>query len=183
MSDMSEQAATVVGEQAASVVGGAHKVGARAPRPVIETAARGGTGAVPSTAAGKRAHARKSARERRAERAAKKAEARAAAEGAAGAKAASADAASRRPAPGGFQDVTMGFIEGVGRTAWAYADAHPHAVLYGAIGLILAVLILVVGLWHTLVIAIFTGVGVTLGQMRDGDGALAAFFSRLFGGK
>lgn len=82
-----------------------------------------------------------------------------------------------------FQDATLGFIEGVGRRAWAYADAHPHTVLYGAIGLLLAVLILVLGLWHTIVIAIFVGVGAAIGQARDGEGGIYRFFSRLFGGK
>ena len=84
---------------------------------------------------------------------------------------------------GRFQDATIGFIEGVGRRAWAYADAHPHTVLYSAVGLVLAVLILVVGLWHTLVIAIFMGVGAAIGQMRDGEGGMYGFFSRIFGGR
>lgn len=82
-----------------------------------------------------------------------------------------------------FQDATWGFIEGIGHTAWAYADAHPHTVLYGAIGLLLAVLILVVGLWHTIVLAIFTGIGAAIGQMRDGEGTAFDFFTKLFGGK
>lgn len=95
-----------------------------------------------------------------------------------------ADASGRAHADAGrFQDATWGFIEGIGHAAWSYADAHPHTVLYGAIGLILAVLILVVGLWHTIVIAIFVGVGAALGQMRDGEGGLYSLFTKLFGGK
>lgn len=84
---------------------------------------------------------------------------------------------------GGFQDTTWGFIEGMGKRAWSYADGHPHTVLYGAIGLILAVLILVLGLWRTIVIAIFVGVGAGIGQMRDGRGGLYNIFSRIFGGR
>ena len=64
-----------------------------------------------------------------------------------GSRRAASDAAEDPARVGGrFQDATMGFIEGVGRRAWAYADAHPHTVLYGAVGLLLAVLILVLGL-------------------------------------
>lgn len=101
-----------------------------------------------------------------------------------GSRRAASDAAEDPARVGGrFQDATMGFIEGVGRRAWAYADAHPHTVLYGAVGLLLAVLILALGLWHTIVIAIFVGVGATLGQMRDGEGGIHDFFSRIFGSK
>ena len=82
-----------------------------------------------------------------------------------------------------FQDATIGFFTGVGRRAWRYADAHPHTVLYGCIGLVFAVLILWLGLWDTIVIAIFVGVGAAIGQMRDGDGGIYRFFNRLFGGR
>ena len=95
-----------------------------------------------------------------------------------------ASSATARPqASGSFQDAATGFVEGVGRRAWAYADARPHTVLYGFIGLVLAVLILVLGLWHTLVIAVFTGVGAMLGAMRDGEGGLSRLASRVFGSK
>lgn len=100
------------------------------------------------------------------------------------ADAATADGAARaKQDRDRFQDATWGFIEGIGHAAWAYADAHPHTVLYGAIGLVLAVLILVVGLWHTIVLAIFTGIGAAIGRMRDGEGTAFDFFTKLFGGK
>lgn len=82
-----------------------------------------------------------------------------------------------------FQDATIGFFTGAGRRAWGYADAHPHTVLYGCIGLVLAVLILWLGLWDTIVIAIFVGVGAAMGQLRDGDDGIYRFFNRLFGGR
>lgn len=84
---------------------------------------------------------------------------------------------------GGFQDTTIGFFEGVGRCAWAYADAHPHATLYGIIGFVLAVLILVIGLWDTIVIAVFVAVGTVIGQMVDGDNAAVNFVRRLLDGR
>ena len=44
----------------------------------------------------------------------------------------------------------------------------------------LAVLILTIGLWSTIVIAVFVLVGALLGQIRDGDNGLVNFFGRLF---
>ncbi|MDO4437598.1 MAG: DUF2273 domain-containing protein [Coriobacteriaceae bacterium] len=80
---------------------------------------------------------------------------------------------------GGFQDATIGFFEGVGRAAWAYADAHPHATLYGIIGFVVAVLVLVIGLWDTIVIAAFSLVGIIIGRMVD-DGSNAVRFMHRF---
>ena len=81
---------------------------------------------------------------------------------------------------GAFEGAAMGFVDGVSRRAWAYADAHPHTVLYGFLGFLLAVLILVIGLWHTVVIAIFVGVGALIGRMRDGDGEVRDVVERFF---
>lgn len=81
-----------------------------------------------------------------------------------------------------FHDATVGFFQGVGRRAWAYADAHPHAVLYGLVGFVLAVLILVIGLWDTIVITVFSGVGILLGHMVDRRGGAAGMLGKIFGG-
>ena len=75
-----------------------------------------------------------------------------------------------------------GFFEGFGRTVLAYANEHPHATLYGLIGFVLAVLVLVIGLWDTIVIAIFVGVGIVIGQMVDGDNALVNCMRRWLDG-
>ncbi len=87
------------------------------------------------------------------------------------------DAATR---PETFHEATFGFFRKLGRRMWEHADAHPHATLYGIMGFVLAVLILVIGLWDTIVIAVFVGVGVVIGQMRDGDNAAVNFIRRLF---
>lgn len=82
---------------------------------------------------------------------------------------------------GGFQQATMGFFQGMGRKAWAVADAHPHATLYALVGFVLAVLILVIGLWDTIVIAVFVTLGALLGHMVDnngGRGPLSGLFGR-----
>lgn len=83
----------------------------------------------------------------------------------------------------GFRRTTIGFFENMGHAAWAYADAHPHATLYGIIGFVLAVLILVIGLWDTLVIAVFVFVGTVIGQMVDGDNAAVHFIRRFIDGR
>lgn len=77
----------------------------------------------------------------------------------------------------------IGFIKGLGASVWAYADSHHYTVLYGFVGFILAVLILTLGLWATIVIAVFAGVGAALGQIRDGDNGIVNFFRRLLSGK
>ena len=89
--------------------------------------------------------------------------------------------AGRAKRAGSFQNATMGFFQGMGQAAWSYADGHPHATLYGLVGFVLAVLILIIGLWDTIVIAVFVAVGTVIGQMVDGDNAIVNFFSGLFG--
>lgn len=136
----------------------------RAPKPVIEREPVADDGAVAAEAAAQAAGAGRRRKKRG------KARGRDKAVPAAG-------------APNRFQDATVGFFQGVGLAAWAYADEHPHTVLYGLIGFVLAVLILVIGLWDTIVIAVFVTVGAIVGQMVDGDNAIVNFFSRLLGGR
>lgn len=76
----------------------------------------------------------------------------------------------------------VGFIKGLGATAWDYAKRHPFTVTYGFVGLVLAVLILTIGLWDTIVIAVFVMVGAVIGQIRDGDNGIVNFFRRLLRG-
>ena len=73
-----------------------------------------------------------------------------------------------------------GFIRGLGMLMWRYARSHPHTVLYGFIGFVLAALIMIIGLWNTIVLAVFVFEGATLGQVRDGDNAIVNFFGKLF---
>ena len=44
-----------------------------------------------------------------------------------------------------------------------------HAVLYGIIGFVAAALILIVGFWPTVLLAVFAAIGVVIGKYRDGD--------------
>ncbi len=47
----------------------------------------------------------------------------------------------------------------------------------------LAVLVLTLGLWDTLVIAFFVLIGAVIGQIRDGENGIVNFFGRLFSGR
>ncbi len=93
---------------------------------------------------------------------------------------ASAPGAEAGTRPESFHEATSGFFRELGRRMWEHADEHPHATLYGIMGFVLAVLILVIGLWDTIVIAVFVGIGVVIGQVRDGDNAAVSFIRRLF---
>lgn len=42
-------------------------------------------------------------------------------------------------------------------------------MLYGAIGFIAAALVLTIGLWPTILLALFAAAGVIVGRYRDGD--------------
>lgn len=44
-----------------------------------------------------------------------------------------------------------------------------HAVIFGIAGLVAAILIFALGVWRTLVIALFVVAGVAIGQVADGD--------------
>lgn len=50
-----------------------------------------------------------------------------------------------------------------------YVEHHSHAVLYGILGFIAAALILIVGFWPTVLLALFAAIGVVIGKYRDGD--------------
>ena len=55
------------------------------------------------------------------------------------------------------------------RAVSPYVEHHSHAVLYGILGFIAAALILIVGFWPTVLLAVFAAVGTAIGKYRDGD--------------
>lgn len=55
------------------------------------------------------------------------------------------------------------------RAVSPYVEHHSHAVLYGILGFIAAALILIVGFWPTVLLAVFAAIGVIIGKYRDGD--------------
>ena len=46
---------------------------------------------------------------------------------------------------------------------------NENAAIFGAIGLLAAVLIFIVGIWRALIVALFVVAGVAMGQVVDGD--------------
>lgn len=78
---------------------------------------------------------------------------------------------------------TSGKPSDVWRKAQQRMDAllarHPHAVMYGAIGLAVAVLILAIGLGSTLLLAVLAGIGIAIGQYRDGDSRVRSAANRI----
>ena len=61
-------------------------------------------------------------------------------------------------------DEAMGLIKGTGAAIWSYAVRHPNTTLGAVAGFVLAVLVLTLGLWDTLVIAFFVLIGAVIGQ-------------------
>lgn len=55
------------------------------------------------------------------------------------------------------------------RAVSPYVEHHSHAVLYGILGFIAAALILIIGFWPTLLLAVFAAIGTLIGKYRDGD--------------
>lgn len=91
--------------------------------------------------------------------------------------------ASSTTAPANDFDEAMGLIKGTGAAIWSYAVRHPNTTLGAVAGFILAVLVLTLGLWDTLVIAFFVLIGAVIGQIRDGENGIVNFFGRLFSGR
>lgn len=77
----------------------------------------------------------------------------------------------------------VGLIRGTGAAVWRYAVRHPNTALGAVAGFVLAVLVLTLGLWDTIVIAFFVLIGAVIGQIRDGENGIVNFFSRLFSGR
>lgn len=76
----------------------------------------------------------------------------------------------------------VGLIKGTGAAVWRYAVRHPNTAFGAVAGFVLAVLVLTLGLWDTIVIAFFVFIGALIGQIRDGENGIVNFFARLFGG-
>lgn len=84
-------------------------------------------------------------------------------------------------APRARENEPAGSIAQLQQRASSFAQRHPRAVACGAAGLALAVLILLIGFWPTALIALLVGVGVAIGDYRDGDVALQRFATQALG--
>lgn len=53
-----------------------------------------------------------------------------------------------------------------------YLDKHGHAIVYGIVGFVAAVLILTIGFWPVLLLAIFIAIGIVIGRFRDSGASM-----------
>lgn len=63
-----------------------------------------------------------------------------------------------------------------------YLSGHERAFMGGVIGLLAAALVFLIGPLRTVVVALFVGVGVAVGQYLDGDPKIVSVVRRLLGG-
>ena len=68
-------------------------------------------------------------------------------------------------------------------TCAAYTKDHRHAVCYGIVGFVAAALVLIIGFWPTVLLALFAAAGIAIGRYRDGNqktrAALKSLISRM----
>lgn len=72
-------------------------------------------------------------------------------------------------APDTDEQRSRGVYASVKRAATSAVEQHGHAVLYGIVGFVAAALILIVGFWPTVLLALFATIGAAIGMYRDGD--------------
>ncbi len=72
-------------------------------------------------------------------------------------------------APDTDEQRSRGVYASVKRAATSAVEQHGHAVLYGIVGFVAAALILIVGFWPTVLLALFAAIGAAIGMYRDGD--------------
>lgn len=56
---------------------------------------------------------------------------------------------------------------GITKKVRPYLDKHGHAIVYGIIGIVAAILILTIGFWPVLLLAIFAAIGIVIGRLSD----------------
>lgn len=65
-------------------------------------------------------------------------------------------------------------METIGKCVKPYLEKHGHALAYGIVGLVAAILILTIGFWPVLLLAVLIGLGIAIGRYRDGDPQMRA---------
>lgn len=60
-----------------------------------------------------------------------------------------------------------------------YIEEHGHAVMYGLLGFLTALLMLFIGFWPTVLLALFAGAGVAIGTYQDGSAKMRAMLRSL----
>lgn len=90
------------------------------------------------------------------------------------------DAAEQAPAPAqsthdaADRPKSGSVMATIGKCVKPYLEKHGHALAYGIVGLVAAVLILTIGFWPVLLLAVLIGLGIAIGRYRDGDPQMRA---------
>ena len=58
-------------------------------------------------------------------------------------------------------------------------EKHGHAIAYGLLGFLIALLILIIGFWPTFLLSIFAAIGVLIGTYQDGSIQLKRLLARI----
>lgn len=58
-------------------------------------------------------------------------------------------------------------------------EKHGHAIAYGLLGFLIALLILLIGFWPTFLLSIFAAIGVLIGNYQDGSIQLKRLLARI----
>ena len=58
-------------------------------------------------------------------------------------------------------------------------EKHGHAIAYGLLGFLIALLILLIGFWPTFLLSIFAAIGVLIGTYQDGSIQLKRLLARI----
>ncbi len=74
---------------------------------------------------------------------------------------------SKKPTADDATKSTPSTFDGIIKKVQPYLDKHGHAVVYGIVGIIAAILILTIGFWPVLLLAIFAAIGIAIGKFRD----------------
>ena len=62
---------------------------------------------------------------------------------------------------------------------WA-AENHPGKLIGTIIGFVLGLMVVILGFWRTLVLALFVGMGFLIGKRRDDQKSLLSWIERFF---
>lgn len=76
-------------------------------------------------------------------------------------------AKSASPVAGDAAKSEPSAFDDIAEKARPYLDKHGHAVVYGIVGIVAAVLILTIGFWPVLLLAVFAAIGIAIGKFRD----------------
>lgn len=85
------------------------------------------------------------------------------------------------PTPPPSENASNNLFASLQRTCSAYAQEHRHAVCYGIVGFVAAVLVLAIGFWPTVLLALFAAIGVLIGRYQDGDRKAVSAMRALIG--